>query len=110
MNPIEATRDTLTANWSGFGLNLGTNPTPIEAVFMENPQLLANCHIGLKLDQVKQSISSDNSGFFNGQLQLEIQPLPTIIGLAPANIRFWDNTYSGEARLSEQFLRFDIEE
>jgi hypothetical protein len=110
MNPIEATGDTLTAKWSGFGLSLGTNPSPIEAVFIEHPELLASCHIGLKLGQVEQSISNDNSGFFNGQLHMEIQPLPTIINLAPVSIKLWDKTYLGEAYLSDRYLRFDLGE
>ena len=98
-----------TASWSGFGLTVETNPSPLESIFVGNPQLLANCRIGLTVSKVEQAFSGENEGFFNGFTELEIQPLPTSIQLAPATIEVDNNTYSADARISDRHIRYDIE-
>ena len=106
---FEESSSGLTANWSGFGLNIATNPSPLESVFVGNPQLLANCNIGLTVNKVEQAVSGNDAGFFSGNIDLEIQPLPTVIKLAPATVEFGDRVHSAEAILSERYLRYDIE-
>ena len=106
---FEQSSSGLTANWSGFGLNIATNPSPLETLFVGNPQLLANCNIGLTVNDVEQAVSGDDAEFFTGNIELEIQPLPTIIELAPATVEFGDTVHSAEAILSERYLRYDIE-
>ena len=98
----------LTASWSGFGASFETSPSPLESIFVGNPQLLANCRIGLTVGKVEQAFAGDDEGFFNGLIELEIQPLPTSIQLAPATIESGDKTYSAEANLSSRHLRYDI--
>ncbi len=98
----------LTAAWSGFGMTIETSPSPLESIFVENPQLLANCRIGLTVDLVEQAFAGDDEGFFKGFIELEIQPLPTSVQLAPATIESGDKTYSAEAKLSARHLRYDI--
>ena len=105
---FEESSSGLTANWSGFGLNIATNPSPLESVFVGNPQLLANCNIGLTVNKVEQAVSGDDAEFFTGNIELEIQPLPTVIKLAPATVEFGDSVHSAEAILSERYLRYDI--
>jgi len=78
-------------------------------VFVGNPQLLANCNIGLTVNKVEQAVSGDNAKFFTGNIELEFQPLPTVIKLAPATVEFGDRVHSAEAILSQQFVRYDIE-
>lgn len=110
LNNFEEGRDRLTASWSGFGLTTTTRPSPLRAVFVANPQLLANCKIGLTPRKVEQAIAGDDAGFFTGTMEMQVQPLPTTIQLAPATIVFGDSVYSARAQLSESYLRYDIEE
>jgi hypothetical protein len=105
---LQESGDALTANWSGFGLNIDTNPSPLESVFVGNPQLLANCKIGLTVSEVEQAISGDDAEFFTGNIELEIRPLPTIIRLDPATLLSGGNVHTGEAKLSDRHLRYDL--
>jgi len=110
LSNFEETDSTLTANWSGFGLTIATNPSPLESIFVGNPQLLANCRIGLTVDKVEMAFAGDDAGFFRGHIELEIQPLPTKIHLAPASIEIGGRIYVAEARLSARHLRYEIGE
>jgi hypothetical protein len=87
-----------------------TTPSPLESVFVGNPQLLANCRIDLTVSKVEQAFTGQDEQFFRGQIDLEIQPLATKIHLAPATIQFGDQIYSAKANLSSSYLRFDIKE
>jgi hypothetical protein len=100
----------LTASWSGFGITIDTQPSPLESMFVNNPQLLANCNIGLTVSKVEQAINDDDAAFFRGKTDLIIHPLPTKIHLAPASIVFGNMVYSTNARLSSQHLKYDIRE
>jgi len=110
LSNFEQRHSTLVANWSGFGLTIDTKPSPLESAFVGNPQLLANCGIGLTVKKVEQAFTGDDAEFFRGQMELEIQPLPTKIHLAPATIKLGGNIYSAEADLSSSHLRYDIGE
>lgn len=110
LSRFEQKTDMLTAQWSGFGISIDTHPSPLESMFVDNPQLLANCKIGLTVDRVKQAIAGEDAEFFRGHTELVIQPLPTRIHLAPATIEFENMVYSAEGRLSAQHLRYDIQE
>ncbi len=100
----------LTARWSGFGITVETQPSPLESVFVENPQLLADCKIGLTVNKVEQAITGDDAEFFRGEVNLLLQALPTKIHLAPASIEFGNMVYSADANLSERHLKYDIQE
>ena len=108
LTPLVDSANALTATWSGFGTTIETTPSPLESIFVGNPQLLANCRIGLTVSTVERAIAGDDERFFNGLIELEIQPLPTSIQLAPATVESADKTYSGKAKLSARHLRFDI--
>jgi len=110
LTTFQESSSSLTANWSGFGMTVDTTPSPLQSVFVGNPQLLANCRIGLTVNQVEQSFIGEDANFFHGQINLDIQPLPTQIHLAPATIQSNNQTYSAEAVLSSSYLRFDIKE
>ena len=107
---FDVSSTSLTATWSGFGKTADTTPSPLESVFVGNPQLLANCRLGLTVHQVEQAFVEEDADFFRGKIALEIQPLPTKIHLAPATIQFGDEIYSAEASLSTNYLRFDLTE
>jgi len=102
--------DMLTAHWSGFGVTIETQPSPLESVFVDNPQLLASCKIGLTVTRVEKAISGKDEAFFRGLTELVIQALPTKIHLAPATIEFGSTVYSADANLTAQQLRYDIRE
>jgi hypothetical protein len=110
LSNFEQRHSTLVANWSGFGLTIDTKPSPLESAFVGNPQLLANCRVGLTVKKVEQAFTGDDAEFFRGHMELEIQPLPTKIHLAPATIELGGNIYSAEADLSSSYLRYDIGE
>ena len=100
----------LTAQWSGFGITIETRPSPLESVFVNNPQLLANCKVGLTVNKVEQAITGDDDAFFRGEVNLVLQALPTKIHLAPATIQFGNMVYSASANLSTRHLQYDIRE
>jgi len=110
LSDLEQAPDMLTAQWSGFGVSIETQPSPLESVFVENPQLLASCRIGLTVTKVEKAIAGEDAAFFKGQTELVIQALPTTIHLAPANIESDGQVYSANANLSGQLLRYDIRE
>ena len=105
---VEAGAASLVANWSGFAIPLTMTPSPLESVFVNNPQLLASCGIGLTVKKVEQVIAGDDEAFFSGQMKLEIQPLPTRITFSPATVIYADKSYQAEAVLGENHLRYDI--
>jgi len=107
---IEQGPGMLTTHFSGFGIAFEIQPSPLESVFVDNPQLLANCNIGLTVNNVEQAITGDDAAFFSGQVGLILQPLPTKMRLAPATIELGSMIYSAEAELTAEYLRFDIRE
>jgi hypothetical protein len=107
---LEQRQNTLIANWSGFGLVIDTYPSPLESILVGNPQLLANCKIGLTVGKVEQAISGDSSEFYRGNFELEIQPLPTKLQLAPATLIQGESVSSAQAILSDTHLRYEIDQ
>jgi hypothetical protein len=75
-----------------------------------NPQLLANCNIGLTVGEVEQAVKGSDAAFFSGQTSLIIQAIPTKIRLAPATIQLGGKVYSADANLTAQHLQYDIRE
>ena len=110
LSDLEAAPDMLTAQWSGFGVSIETQPSPLESMFVDNPQLLASCKIGLTVSKVEAAIAGGDAAFFRGQTELVLQPSPTRIHLAPATIEFGGMVYSANARLGARQLRYDIGE
>jgi len=110
LSNFQLDQNMLTAQWSGFGITIETQPSPLESAFVGNPQLLANCKIGLTVSEVEQTITGEDDAFFRGEVNLVLQALPTKIHLTPATIQFGNTVYSAKANLSDRHLRYDIEE
>jgi hypothetical protein len=110
LSNLQLDQGMLTAQWSGFGITIETQPSPLESAFVDNPQLLANCKIGLTVNKVEQAIAGDDDAFFRGEVNLVLQTLPTKIHLAPATIQFGNMVYSAQANLSARHLLYDIGE
>lgn len=106
LTPLHVNNDVFTATWSGIVLPLKMTASPLESVFVANPQLLAGCSIGLTVDKVEQAIVGQNTDFFIGRLKLVIQPLPTHIKLNPAHIEVAGQTYQGVAGISTEFVSY----
>ena len=100
----------LSANWSGYILPVEIIPSPLESVFVDNPNLLANCSIGLTVNDVERAFTGDDAGFFTGQLELEIQPQPTMINLSPATVHYGEGELQGKAMISSTHVQYDIAE
>lgn len=110
LGELEQGPDSLTAHWSGFGITIEAQPSPLESIFVGNPQLLANCSIGLTVSEVEQAVAGDDAAFFRGQTDIIIQAIPTKIHLAPATIQFGDRIFSTDANLTAQHLQYNIRE
>jgi len=108
LTSVDAGEKALTANWSGFAMPLTMTPPPLESVFVNNPQLLANCGIGLTVKEVEQLIAGNEAEFFSGQMKLDVQPLPTRINFLPATVIYGDQSHQAEAVLGNDYLRYDI--
>jgi len=108
LTTLSETDNAFTANWSGYILPLEIIPSPLESVFMDNPNLLANCSIGLTVNDVESVFTGDDADFFTGQLELEIQPQPAVISLSPATMRYGGSEFQGEAVISSTHVRYDI--
>ena len=80
----------------------------MESIFVGNSRLLADCAIGLTVNDVEQVFRGDDAAFFGGKMKLEIQPLPTTIRLSPATLRYGEHLYQGDARISSGHVRYDI--
>jgi hypothetical protein len=108
LTPLSETDNAFTANWSGYILPLELFPSPLESVFVGNPNLLANCSIGLTVNDVERALAGDDADFFAGQLELEIQPQPTRIYLSPATVQYGEREFQGRAMISSTHVRYDI--
>ncbi len=106
---IDVGATALTASWSGFAMPLAMTPSPLESVFVLNPQLLASCGIGLTVEKVEELIVGEDAEFFTGRMKLEIQPLPTRIKFSPATVIYGDTIYQAQPVLGDEYLRYDIE-
>lgn len=98
----------LVTNWSGFMISARTNPAPLEAIFVEHPAMLADCQMGLRLEDVTRALEGDAAGFYRGVVQVEVRPLPSKILLAPAVVKFGSRLYSAEPTWQPGHLKFEI--
>jgi len=108
LTTLSEAENAFTANWSGYILPLELIPSPLESVFVGNPNLLANCSIGLTVNDVERALTGDGADFFTGQLELEIQPQPTLIYLSPATVQYGEHEFQGKAMISSTHVRYDI--
>ncbi|NND44614.1 MAG: DUF2914 domain-containing protein [Xanthomonadales bacterium] len=108
--PIALSSPELRSSWSGYAVPASINPPPLEAMFVENPSLLADCHIGLTVDRVAREISGPASAYLQGQYRLEVQPAATRIRLGEASVSFGDRTLTADPVLSGSHLTYRVEE
>jgi hypothetical protein len=97
-----------TAQWSGYVLSIEASPSPLETIFVGNSHLLANCSIGLTVNDVEQAFMGADAGFFSGQLKFEIQPEPAILRLSPATVTYGEQDFEGKAIISSDHVRYEI--
>jgi hypothetical protein len=107
---VETDGAALVTNWSGYVLSAAVTPSPLQAIFVEHPGLLADCQIGLTVDRVAGALVGEDGGYFGGGIGFEIQPLPSRIQLEPATLEYGERTYGSMPVLSGKHLRFELEE
>jgi len=108
LTTLDSDDDVFTATWSGIVLPLKMTSSPLESAFVSNPQLLAGCSLGLTVGKVEQAIVGQNADFFTGSLNLIIQPLPTKMKLSSARIQLANQVYVGAAKISEDFVSYEL--
>jgi len=108
LTPISEADSAFSANWSGYILPLELIPSPLEFVFVDNPNRLANCSIGLTVDDVERAFTGDDANFFSGRIELEIQPQPAVISLSPLTVQYGEREFQGGAVISSTHVRYDI--
>jgi hypothetical protein len=106
---IDSGRSYLETNWSGYVVSAPITPTPLEAIFVDNPNLLADCQIGLTVDKVARAIEGASSDYLRGNYMFEIQPLPSRISFAQATVEYGSMMYLAEPELSSTFLKYDVQ-
>ncbi|HSM69042.1 MAG TPA: DUF2914 domain-containing protein [Xanthomonadales bacterium] len=106
--PIQTSPADLTTQWSGYILSASINPAPLEAMFVDNPGLLAGCHIGLTVDTVARAISGAGSDYLSGRYLLEIQPSASRIRLSDATVASGDEVYRAPPLLGDTHLKYEI--
>ena len=62
------TKTALVTEWTGHVVAASISPTPLEAMFVENPSLLADCQIGLTVSKVAAAVTGDSSEYITGKL------------------------------------------
>jgi hypothetical protein len=107
---ITTTNSGLFTDWSGYVETASINPTPLESMFVENPNLLADCRIGLTVDKVSSAVSGENSEYLTGKYQLEIKPHSSRINIGMARVRFGETAFEGVPVLSVGYLKYEIQD
>lgn len=107
---METTPSVLMTDWSGYTLPATISPPPLEAMFVDNPSLLADCHIGLTVDAVSRKLAGQASDYLAGRYRLELQPAQTRITLSDATVVYGEQVYSAGPSLSATHLTYTIED
>lgn len=105
---MESAETALVTAWTGHVVTASVAPTPLEALFVGNPGLLADCHIGLTVDKVSAAVTGENSEYITGRYQFEIQPTPSRIDLGAASVVYGENIFHAEPRLSPTHLKYEV--
>ncbi|MFT5140517.1 MAG: hypothetical protein ACI9CB_002181 [Rhodothermales bacterium] len=105
---IDSGKSYLVTDWSGYVVTAPITPTPLQAMFVDNPNLLADCQIGLTVDKVARAIEGAASDYLDGNYMFEIQPLPSRISLAQATVEYGEMMYMAEPELSSAFLKYEV--
>lgn len=107
---ITVTETALFTDWTGHVVTASISPTPLEAMFLENPNLLADCQIGLSVGKVATAITGANSKYVTGSYHFEIQPMPSRIDLGMASVTYGEEVFEARPELSTTHLKFDVED
>ena len=84
------------------------SPAPLEAMFVDNPNLLADCQIGLTVNKVAAAVTGDSSEYITGDYHFEIQPTPSRIDLGEASVAYGENVFIAEPQLSPTHLKYEV--
>ncbi|NNL94018.1 MAG: DUF2914 domain-containing protein [Xanthomonadales bacterium] len=107
---LETTSGQIYSDWSGFVLAAAMNPSPLEAMFVESPGLLADCRIGLTVGEVVAAISGEIRAYLAGEYSIEIQPQASRVVMADATISFGNREFTAAPLFSAKGLTYVVEE
>jgi hypothetical protein len=105
---IVPTETALVTGWTGHVVVASISPTPLEAMFVENPSLLADCQIGLTVNKVANAITGDGSDYITGNYHFEIQAKPSRIDLGQASVAYGDQIFKADPQLSPTHLKYEV--
>jgi hypothetical protein len=107
---IKPSGSALTVDWSGYTIPASINPIPLEDLFVDNPNLLADCQIGLTVTKVAAAISGENTDYLAGIYPFEIQPSSSRINLAHASVSYGEDVFAAAPVLSDSHLKYAIKD
>ena len=105
---IVPTETALVTEWTGHLLSELFFLSPLEAMFVDNPNLLADCQIGLTVNKVAAAVTGDSSEYITGNYHFEIQPTPSRIDLGEASVAYGENVFIAEPQLSPTHLKYEV--
>jgi hypothetical protein len=105
---IVPTETALITEWTGHVVAASISPAPIEAMFVENPSLLADCQIGLTVDKVAAAVTGDAGEYITGHYLFEIQPTPSRIDLGQASVVYGETIFRAKPQLSPTHLKYEV--
>jgi hypothetical protein len=105
---IVPTKTALVTEWTGHVVAASISPAPLEAMFVDNPNLLADCQIGLTVNKVAAAVTGDSSEYITGNYHFEIQPTPSRIDLGEASVAYGENVFIAEPQLSPTHLKYEV--
>jgi len=105
---IQASPGMLSAPWSGYVVPAAINPSPLGAMFAGNPNLLADCRIGLTAAKVVDAIGGPGRMYLAGTYPLEIRPAATRIVLGRATVEYGERSFDASPQLGVSHLRYEL--
>jgi len=102
------TKTALVTEWTGYVVAASISPTPLEAMFVENPSLLADCQIGLTASKVADAVTGDSSEYITGNYRFELQAKPSRIDLGQASVAYGDEIFTAAPELSPTHLKYNV--
>jgi hypothetical protein len=107
---ITVTETALVTDWTGHVVTASISPTPLEAIFVENPNLLADCQIGLSVSKVAAAVTGAGNEYLAGRYYFEIQPTPSRIDLGMASVAYGEDVFKASPELSTTHLKFNVKD
>lgn len=101
--------ESLAVGWSTHEFKVSMSPAPVEAIFVDNPHLLANCAIGLSISSIASALSGDGSEFFTGGYRFDVEPRDSELELGTMEVELGEERHVGSPSVAAKHIRYDVE-